>query len=223
MAFLFRGYIRLLQRYTLPTQIATASVASASGDLIYQKGFEGKSWAQVEWWKTRRLVIYGGLIHAPISNRWHWVLNKINFERKIKTVLARTATDLTFFSPFSTCLFYTTQGYFEDRPLLPSPAPSPSPSPSSPLAPAKLSTYERLEDRLWPTVQKQWALFGPANLVNLSVVPVYARPPFMNVVSIAWNTFLASSAASSHAAASAPAGAAITERDIAVDAVQAMD
>lgn len=52
--------------------------------------------------------------------------------------------------------------------------------------------YERLEDRLYPTVLKQWLVFGPANLINLSVVPLYARPPFMNFVSIGWNCFLAS-------------------------------
>lgn len=86
-----------------------------------------------------------------------------------------------FFSPFATCLFYTTQGMFERRPLY---------TPDVPSAPQGI--YERIEERLWPTVQKQWAVFGPANLVNLSVVPLYARPPFMNVISIGWNTFLAS-------------------------------
>lgn len=96
-------------------------------------------------------------------------------------VLARTATDLTFFSPFATCLFYAAQGTMEARPFR---------TPAIPDAPQGI--YERLEERLWPTVQKQWAVFGPANLINLSVVPLYARPPFMNVISIGWNTFLAS-------------------------------
>ena len=63
-------------------------------------------------------------------------------------------------------------------------------TPAIPDAPQGI--YERLEERLWPTVQKQWAVFAPANLINLSVVPLYARPPFMNVISIGWNTFLAS-------------------------------
>ncbi|GAA5869835.1 hypothetical protein JCM3774_000509 [Rhodotorula dairenensis] len=181
MAFIFRGYVRLLQRWTLPTQMVTASICAGTGDLIHQLGFEDKRLDEVEWYKTRRLMAYGGLVFAPCSNTWHRVLNRINLRSKVTTVLARTATDLTFFSPFATCLFYSAQGTMEARPFR---------TPAIPDAPQGI--YERLEERLWPTVQKQWAVFGPANLINLSVVPLYARPPFMNVVSIGWNTFLAS-------------------------------
>ncbi|BGO98502.1 hypothetical protein NBRC10513v2_002897 [Rhodotorula toruloides] len=181
MAFIFRGYLRLLQRWTLPTQMATASVTAGTGDLIWQKGFEKKEWSEVEFYKTRRLMMYGGLIFAPIANRWHWVLSNINLRHKVATVLARTATDLTFFSPFATCLFYVSQGAMEGRPFR-----------TEATDPSTEGIYERLEDRLFPTVLKQWAVFGPANLINLSIVPLYARPPFMNFVSIGWNTFLAS-------------------------------
>ncbi|POY74108.1 hypothetical protein BMF94_2920 [Rhodotorula taiwanensis] len=183
MAFLFHGYVRLLQRWTLPTQMATASLCAATGDLIHQMGLESKRLDQVEWYRTRRLAMYGGLVFAPLSNTWHRVLNRINLRTRMSTVLARTATDLTVFSPTATCLFYAYQGAWEQRPLH-------TPSNAGPDAPQGI--YERLEERLWPTVQKQWAVFGPANLVNLSVVPLYARPPFMNVISIGWNTFLAS-------------------------------
>ncbi|BGP39105.1 hypothetical protein JCM10449v2_003043 [Rhodotorula kratochvilovae] len=184
MAFVFRGYLRLLQRYTLPTQMATAATTSTVGDLLYQTAFEGKTLSQIEWYKTRRMCLYGGLIWAPISNRWHMVLSKINLKSKVQTVLARTVTDLAFFSPFATCLFYTSQGAFEGRPFR---------TPAGADAPQGI--YERLEERLWPTVQKQYAVWGPANLINLSVIPVYARPPFFNLVAIGWNTFLAAGAA----------------------------
>lgn len=40
--------VRLLQRWTLPTQMATASVTAGTGDLIWQKGFEKKEWSEVE-------------------------------------------------------------------------------------------------------------------------------------------------------------------------------
>lgn len=50
---------------------------------------------------------------------------------------------------------------------------------------------ERLGDRLWPTVVKQWMLFAPANFISLSVLPVYARPPFLNIFALAWQTYLA--------------------------------
>ncbi|GAA5975232.1 hypothetical protein JCM11641_004403 [Rhodosporidiobolus odoratus] len=220
MAFLWNGYIRLLQTYTLPTQMATAGVTSATGDLLYQTQFQGRKLAEVEWYKTQRLAFYGSVIWAPLSNRWHWVLNRISFESKLKTVLARTLTDLTFFSPFATCLFYSAQGAMEGRPFR-----TPAPKEGGEAAgDAPQGVYERLEERLWPTVQKQWALFGPANLINLSVIPVYARPPFMNMVSIGWNCFLAGAA---QRGGIPPPGyrlpEKVSERDIAVAAVEAME
>ncbi|GAA5994123.1 Mpv17/PMP22 family protein [Rhodotorula paludigena] len=211
MSFIFRGYLRLLQRYTLPTQMATAASTSALGDVLYQGWFEGKSLNQFEWYKTQRMAIYGSMVWAPLSNRWHAVLNKINLGSKVKTVVARTVTDLALFSPFATCLFYTCQGLFEGRAFLP----------GSTDVDAPQCTFERLEERLWPTVQKQWALWGPANIINMSIVPVYARPPFSNFVAIGWNCFLAAGAARGGIP---PAGHTISrEVEIAVAAAEAME
>ncbi|GAA5855686.1 hypothetical protein JCM8547_001644 [Rhodosporidiobolus lusitaniae] len=226
MAFIFKGYIRLLQRYTLPTQMATAATTSGAGDLLYQTYFERKSFNEVEWYKTQRLAFYGAFCWAPLSNRWHTVLARINLNGKIKTTLARTATDLAIFSPFATCLFYSVQGAFEGRSIY-TPAPTlENPKPQE-------GVYNRLEERLWPIVQKQWLVFGPANMINLSVVPQIFRPPFMNVFSLGWNCFLAASNAQNSLPAPAPASAPahhtlqspqkITDRDLTLAAVEAMD
>lgn len=40
--------VRLLQRWTLPTQMATASVCAATGDLIHQLALQDKRFDQVE-------------------------------------------------------------------------------------------------------------------------------------------------------------------------------
>lgn len=92
-------------------------------------------------------------------------------------VTARVVTDAVFFSPFATCLFYASQGTMEGRPWN--------------STPQMQGIQERLSDRLWPTVLKQWALFGPANFISLSILPVYARPPFLNIFALAWQTYLA--------------------------------
>ncbi|BGP15236.1 hypothetical protein JCM10213v2_003196 [Rhodosporidiobolus nylandii] len=197
--------------------MATAGFTSSVGDLLYQMGFQGRSFGEVEWYKTQRLAFYGSCIWAPISNRWHSVLARITFESKIKTVLARTATDLAVFSPFATCLFYSAQGAMEGRPFR-------TPAPAVDGAEPPQGIYERLEERLWPTVQKQYALFGPANLINLSLIPLYARPPFMNFVSIGWNCFLAGAA---QRGGIPPPGykvpERISDRAVDVDAVAAME
>lgn len=40
--------VRLLQRYTLATQMGTSAVTASVGDLIYQSQFEGKRLSEVE-------------------------------------------------------------------------------------------------------------------------------------------------------------------------------
>lgn len=40
--------VRLLQRWTLPTQMVTASICAGTGDLIHQLGFEDKRLDEVE-------------------------------------------------------------------------------------------------------------------------------------------------------------------------------
>ncbi|KAM0788902.1 hypothetical protein ACM66B_002984 [Microbotryomycetes sp. NB124-2] len=215
MAFVWNAYVHALQKHTLVTQMATGSVMSATGSAIAQHAIEGKQLHEHEWYRTRRLATYGGLIFAPVANRWHWVLNKINLGNKWTTVGTRVLVDGACFAPFATTLFYCSQGMMEGRPL------------------HSTSTIEGIQDRissrLWPTVQKQWALFGPANLFNMSVLPVYARPPFSATVACAWNCYLA---VAQNRGAILPVPVAVTDKDerqaalelrTSVSAVQAME
>ncbi|KAI5474735.1 protein of integral membrane protein, Mpv17/PMP22 family [Pseudohyphozyma bogoriensis] len=182
MAFIFRGYIRLLQKYTLPTQMATGGCTSALGDIIYQQGVEKKGWENHEWTPTMRLAFYGGCCFAPFNNRCHWIMNRIKLPSKVKTLASRVSLDALVFAPMSTCLFYTCQGAMEQRPFM-----------------ANVGDVqcvkERLSERIWPTLWKQWMVFLPAQMINLTLIPIYARPPFMNCFAIAWNVFLASAQA----------------------------
>uniref|UniRef100_A0A0S1MJ70 Uncharacterized protein n=1 Tax=Phakopsora pachyrhizi TaxID=170000 RepID=A0A0S1MJ70_PHAPC len=34
-------------------------------------------------------------------------------------------------------------------------------------------------------------VFGPAQIINMSSIPLYARPPFLNCVALGYNCFLA--------------------------------
>lgn len=73
----FPATVNLLQRYTLPTQMATGGVMSGLGSCIAQHAIEGKEWNEHEAYRTRRLMAYGGIIFAPVANRWHAALNLV--------------------------------------------------------------------------------------------------------------------------------------------------
>lgn len=45
---LWHGYVHLLQRHTLVTQMATGGVTSGLGDVIYQQGIEKRGWMNHE-------------------------------------------------------------------------------------------------------------------------------------------------------------------------------
>ena len=70
----------------------------------------------------------------------------------------------------SLCSF--SHGTMEGRPLRTSPA-----------KPEFQGILDRLGERLWPTIQLQWIVFGPAQAVNLTLIPLYGRPVFMNFIS----------------------------------------
>lgn len=78
MAFLFHGYVKLLQKHTLVTQMVTGGCCSALGDGIYQQGIEKRGLEGHEFFRTRRLMIWGALVFAPCANRWHFFLNSVH-------------------------------------------------------------------------------------------------------------------------------------------------
>jgi len=81
---------------------------------------------------------------------------------------------MVIFSPFATCYFYLCGGLLEGRPW--------SVTPDI----ARLGEQgikERIEERLWGTVKLQWAVFGPSSIFIHTFIPVFGRPPAMNMIS----------------------------------------
>jgi protein Mpv17 len=61
---------------------------------------------------------------------------------------------MAFFAPLATTLFYLCQGTMESRPWR--------------TDTEMQGIQERIGERLWPTVWKQWAVFAPAQVINLT-------------------------------------------------------
>ena len=122
--------------------------------------------------RTLRSITYGSLAWAPIAYKWNKLLSGITYPSStLKTVLCRVAIDMALFTSFATCYFFTCMGLLEGR------------------------TWKEIQariDRNYSTVV--WtniSIFGPAQIINMSLVPVYGRPPFLNLVSLGYNCFLA--------------------------------
>ncbi|THG97409.1 hypothetical protein EW026_g4577 [Hermanssonia centrifuga] len=50
--------------------------------------------------------------------------------------------------------------------------------------------YERLEKAYVPTVLRNWAVFGPTQILNFALVPHHMRVVVVGTVSLFWNTYL---------------------------------
>ncbi|KAH8919135.1 hypothetical protein BT69DRAFT_1285105 [Atractiella rhizophila] len=165
-------YLRLLRSHTLLTQMATGATTSSLGDALSQHWIEDRPFSEHDWMRTLRFGVYSGLIFAPTANRWHALLNRIQYPSMAKTLVVRLIPDALIFSPLATTMFFYGMGTLEGR---------------------KWGDIQRrLSENMIPLIQKQWIVFGPAVCINFTVVPLYARPPFMNLIGLLWMTYLAS-------------------------------
>ncbi|EJT97029.1 hypothetical protein DACRYDRAFT_85461 [Dacryopinax primogenitus] len=170
MASIFRAYMHQLRVHTLRTQMLTSAVVMGLGNIITQQGVSKRGWDKHDWKATTRFAAYGCFIFTPVANRWHYLVNRIQFSSVIGTTLTRLVIDMSLFAPFATTWFFLWMGLLEGRPLG--------------------EIRQRWETNFTRILTRQWMVFGPAQAVNMTVVPVYARPPVMNMVGLGWSTYL---------------------------------
>lgn len=169
MAFLWRGYLRLLRERTLPTQMATGGFIGFTADSVSQRVLEDKE--DYNWARTARQTFYSSCIFAPMANRMFYLLNKIQLKSIWTTAVLRTGVDMVTFMPFASFMYFTCIGTMEGRP------------------------WDEIQHR-WRTnfptlIRNQYMFFAPAQIINMAILPLYARPPFINTVGLFWTLYLA--------------------------------
>ncbi|ORX73823.1 hypothetical protein DL89DRAFT_319532 [Linderina pennispora] len=118
-----------------------------------------------------------GLAFAPVSYRWHALLNKrfplegaTTAKAKATMVMKRMAIDQTLFAPLATGSFVVCMGLLEG------------------LTPTELA--ERVKVQYPRVLVAGYVLWPAAQLINFSVIPLAYRVPFGSTVSLFWNTYL---------------------------------
>lgn len=165
----WRFYVRMLRERTLPTQMATGAMIGFSADIMAQQVIDPQGPHQ--WSRTARQTFYSSCIFAPVANRAFAALNYIKLQRAWPTAFARTGVDMCTFMPSFTVLYSSGMGLMEGRPIP--------------------EIYHRWKTNFPTIVKNQWMVFGPAQLVNMMVLPLYARPPFMALIGLGWTAYLA--------------------------------
>lgn len=113
---------------------------------------------------------YGGLIFAPIVVPWYKFLDtRIVFANAKKQLLARVAADQLVFAPFGIALFLSSMSAVKG---------------ADPVA--------AVREKWWDTLKANWVIWPAVQLANFGIVPLAMRLTVVNVVSIGWNAYLAS-------------------------------
>ncbi|GAA6049665.1 hypothetical protein JCM3770_005060 [Rhodotorula araucariae] len=169
MASILRAYNLSLLRRPYATGMVSAGFLFGAGDVLAQQGIE-KRGKDHDYLRTLRLASYGGLIFAPLITRVYGYIDRIRFQSKIATTLARVGVDQFVLTPCVLTLFFTCQSLLELKGF----------------GEAK----RRIESSWWPTIQTNWSVWIPVQGLNFSVVPPHLRLLTVNVVSLFWNAYL---------------------------------
>ncbi|GAA5980544.1 hypothetical protein JCM11641_006675 [Rhodosporidiobolus odoratus] len=169
MSGLLRAYNSALIRRPYATGAGTAAVLFGAGDVLAQQGIE-KRGKEHDYLRTLRLSVYGGLIFAPAVTRFYGVLEGIKLKSTVATTAARVGLDQFALTPVMVGVFFTAQTFLEGK--------------------GTDEAQKRLASSWWPTLQRNWGVWIPIQLLNFGLVPPQLRLVTVNIVSLFWNAYL---------------------------------
>ncbi|KAK8846516.1 protein SYM1 [Kwoniella newhampshirensis] len=168
MSGLLGAYTSFLARRPVVGNMVSSAVLFATGDVIAQQAIEKKG-SKHDFARTARIVVWGGGIFAPVVNVWFRTLEKLPLRSRWPATFARVGLDQFAFAPFVLTGFFTAMTLMEGKDLK--------------AAKAKWDTS------FVPTLQANWMLFIPFQILNM-LVPLQYRLLAINAVNIPWNAFL---------------------------------
>ncbi|KAK4047712.1 Protein required for ethanol metabolism [Microbotryomycetes sp. JL201] len=110
------------------------------------------------------------VIFAPIVTRWYAMLEKIKLGSKAGLVMARVGLDQFALTPVMVPVFFSSMALMEGQGVQ--------------------GAKKRVETSWWSTLQRNWAVFIPVQVINFAIVPAHLRIVLVNCVSLFWNAYL---------------------------------
>ncbi|AOA62496.1 Protein required for ethanol metabolism [Komagataella phaffii CBS 7435] len=171
-------YNNFLQRNPIITNGLTTGFLFGTGDVLAQTLYsDGVS--NFDYKRTLRAVVYGGIIFAPIGDRWYKLLNGIRMpvrlfksekSQKVSDTIARVAVDQLVWAPVGIPLYYSCMAMMEGLTIQ--------------------QWKQKLDEKYMDTLFANWKVWPLFQLANFYVFPVQHRLLAVNVISIIWNCYL---------------------------------
>lgn len=121
--------------------------------------------------RNLRSAVYGGIIFAPIGDKWYHILQSYVYLKKFPinhfiNVAYRVGVDQLLFAPFGLALYFSSMSVLEHNPL-------------------------QFHTDTWAsTLQTNWKIWPAVQLINFWFVPIEHRLLLVNTVAVGWNTYL---------------------------------
>lgn len=179
-------YDGCLQKSPLLTKCITSGVLFALGDMLAQrleangepraheavaeKPVSEPSW---DYKRTARMVIWGGVLFAPVGHGWYNLLERMVRSSGKAAVMQKIALDQLVYTPPLTLAFFTTTKLMEEATMDKFPY-----------------ATSHAFDKLVPTLKVNWTVWPVIHLCTFTVVPLQYRILFINCMSIGWSAFL---------------------------------
>ncbi|ETW01228.1 hypothetical protein H310_06814 [Aphanomyces invadans] len=174
-------YSTLLAKYPLLTKTLTSAALAGVGDIVCQLAIEDAD--AIDFRRLSVFTAVGGAYIAPLLHVSYGMLNRMFVGVTTTAVLQRVAVDQLVLTPaFFVSYFALMQT----------------------LSPTNVTIEDKLRQEWWPTVQANWIVWVPAQLLNFRFIRPSYQVLFSNVVSLFWNAYMSFVSHNEGATASRP-------------------
>ena len=166
-------YSRKLDTHPLLTKCISSGLVAGSGEVLGQYIQYRKQSPQSRWnWdmaRTGRFVILGFVLVAPVCHVWYGSLMERIPGNGVKQIVTRVFLDQFVFAPLFLPTWLLNLWMLEGKSVD--------------------YVAEEMPIKV-PIVVANWALWIPAQTINLGFVPSKYQVLFSNIVAVSWNTYL---------------------------------
>lgn len=178
------SYETVLHAAPIETKASTSATVYAIGDIIAQRT-EGKSYGDLDRWRTLRSLLAGCIGHGPLSHVWYDWSEQIFTEQfhwvEWWSFFPKVAIDQLTWGPFWNNTYILLLGLMQFR--------------------KPKDIVKEMKDTTVPLIMSGLKLWPLAHCITYGVVPVENRLLWVDLVEIIWVTILASAAAEASAGA----------------------
>ncbi|XP_056271107.1 mpv17-like protein 2 [Pseudoliparis swirei] len=158
-------------RNQVVTNTVSAGVLMGIGDIIQQswKNYQNPDRVQ-DWMRTGRMVVVGCSC-GPLLTYWYVWLDGLFVGNAMRTVGKKVAMDQLFASPFMGMWYFVGLGLLEGNSVS--------------------DGWKEFTHKFWDLYKVDCCLWPPAQTINFYFLPPRFRVVYINVITVAWDTYLA--------------------------------